>query len=247
MRALLLCTIFGAGFAHAAVPQCALLNAATIQVADRQAQEAPAPPSQVPEPMHSAPPAGSVASMASNPEEVRPRDLYGIAHAVGTAIRIPAACVMVVLAGICMVRAAPARFRRAFDMDPLIAEQAKSFPTTAAFVRRRLDLVKPEKAPRPADYAQTPEEWIILHETKRMAGLSKLTPAARSPDSSVRVGTAPNRPHRMCVRCSRRSPCIWRNTARRLSDCWANCHGRWPTQGKSRPLVRPPPWCSRGR
>ncbi|WP_158931432.1 hypothetical protein [Acidisphaera sp. S103] len=105
--------------------------------------------------------------MATNPEDVRLKDLYGVAHAVGTAIRIPAVCAMVVLAGVCMVRAAPSRFKRAFDMDALIAEQAKSFPTTAAFVRRRLRLVEPERSPRPADYAQTPEEWIALHATRK--------------------------------------------------------------------------------
>ena len=105
--------------------------------------------------------------MSANPETVRLKDLYGIAHAVGTETRIPAACIMLVLAAICMVRAAPSRFKRAFDMDALIAEQAKSFPTTAAFVRRRLRLVEPEKAPRPADYAQTPEEWIALHATRK--------------------------------------------------------------------------------
>jgi intracellular multiplication protein IcmP len=108
--------------------------------------------------------------MATNPEDVRPKDLYGIAHAVGTAIRIPAACVILVLAAICMAFAAPSRFKRAFDMDALISEQARSFPTTAAFVRRRLRLVEPEKTPRPADYAQTPEEWITLHATRKDVG-----------------------------------------------------------------------------
>ena len=108
--------------------------------------------------------------MATNPEDVRPKDLYAIAHAVGTAIRIPAACVMLVLAATCMAFAAPSRFKRAFDMDALIAEQAKSFPATAAFVRRRLRLVEPEKTPRPADYAQTPEEWIALHATRKDVG-----------------------------------------------------------------------------
>lgn len=56
MRALLLCTIFGAmsSAAQAAAPQCALPNASAIQVADRQAQPAPAaPPSQ---PIPAAPP-----------------------------------------------------------------------------------------------------------------------------------------------------------------------------------------------
>lgn len=108
--------------------------------------------------------------MASNPEDVHLKDLYTIARACGTAVRIPAACVMLLLAGICMTCAAPSRFKRAFDMDALIAEQAKSFPTTAAFVRRRLSLVEPEKMPRPADYGQTPEEWIAAHAFRKNFG-----------------------------------------------------------------------------
>jgi intracellular multiplication protein IcmP len=108
--------------------------------------------------------------MAANPEGVGLQDLYGIARAIGTAVRIPAACIMLVLAGICMAFAAPSRFKRAFDMDGLIAEQAKSFPATAAFLRRHLRLIEPEKTPRPADYAQTPEEWIALHATRKNVG-----------------------------------------------------------------------------
>ena len=105
--------------------------------------------------------------MATNPEDVRLNELHGIAQAVGTAVRIPVACVMLALAAVCMAYAAPSRFKRAFDMDTLIAEQAKSFPATAAFVRRRLRLVEPEKTPRPADYAQTPGEWIALRATRQ--------------------------------------------------------------------------------
>jgi intracellular multiplication protein IcmP len=107
---------------------------------------------------------------AANPETVRLQDLYGIAHAIGTAVRIPVAGITLVLAAICMAFAAPSRFKRTFDMDGLIAEQAKSFPATAAFVRRRLRLIEPEKTPRPADYAQTPEEWIALHATRKDVG-----------------------------------------------------------------------------
>jgi intracellular multiplication protein IcmP len=62
-----------------------------------------------------------------------------------------------------MTRAAPSRFKRAFDMDALIAEQAKSFPMTAAFVRRHLGLIAPAPLARPADFAQTPEEWLTQH------------------------------------------------------------------------------------
>ena len=104
--------------------------------------------------------------MAADPDGMRLHDLYGIAHAVGLAVRIPAAALMLGFGAICMVRAAPSRFKRAFDVDSLIVEQAKSFPTTAAFVRRRLGLVAPSRTPRPADFAQTPEEWIACHATR---------------------------------------------------------------------------------
>jgi hypothetical protein len=76
--------------------------------------------------------------LAADPEGVTLRDLYGISHAVGMFFRIPAAVFMLLLAAICAARAAPARYKRAFDLDGLIREQALSFRTSAAFVRRRL-------------------------------------------------------------------------------------------------------------
>ncbi len=126
---------------------------------------------------------------AADPNGVMLRDLYGISHAVGIFFRVPAAVFMLLLAAICAVRAAPARYKRAVDLDGLIREQAASFRTSAAFVRRHLRLVPPGGAcprigsgagsqagqrpdpgavagslasvePRPADYALTPEEWI---------------------------------------------------------------------------------------
>jgi intracellular multiplication protein IcmP len=111
--------------------------------------------------------------LAADPEGVTLRDLYGISRAVGKFFRIPAAAFMLLLAAICAVRAAPARYKRAFDLDSLIREQATSFRTSAAFVRRRLHLVPPAFAgagsspgePRPADYALTPEEWIARFAT----------------------------------------------------------------------------------
>jgi intracellular multiplication protein IcmP len=111
--------------------------------------------------------------LAADPEGVTLRDLYGISRAVGTFFRIPAAAFMLLLAAICAVRAAPARYKRVFDLDGLIREQAASFRTSAAFVRRRLRLVPPAFAqagqspgePRPADYALAPEEWIARFAT----------------------------------------------------------------------------------
>jgi len=118
--------------------------------------------------------------LATGQDRVTLRDLYGISHAVGVFFRIPAATVMLLLAALCAVRAAPARYKRAFDLDGLIHEQAMSFRTSGAFVRRHLRLVPPAGAcpragqrpdpaagtgsapgePRPADYALTPDEWI---------------------------------------------------------------------------------------
>lgn len=100
---------------------------------------------------------------AANPESVGLRDLYGIAHAVGQAFRIPAAGLMLVLAGLCMWRAAPSRYKRSFDLDGLIREQALSFPTAHAFAARHLRLVAPSPDLRPLDYALTPEEWAGRH------------------------------------------------------------------------------------
>jgi intracellular multiplication protein IcmP len=111
--------------------------------------------------------------LAADQEGVTPRDLYSISHAVGMFFRIPAAVFMLLLAAICAVRAAPARYKRAFDLDGLIREQAALFRTSAAFARGRLRLVLPAFAsagsalgePRPADYPLTPEEWIARFAT----------------------------------------------------------------------------------
>ena len=97
----------------------------------------------------------------SNPAGVTLRHLYGISHAVGRAWRLPATVLIVALAIACMVRNAPSKFRRQFDLDGLIAEHAAAFTTTAAFVKRQLRLVPPAAgSPRPADYALSPDEWI---------------------------------------------------------------------------------------
>jgi thiol:disulfide interchange protein DsbG len=75
MRALLLCTIFGAfsGAAHAAAPRCALPNGGPIPIADRQTQTAPAAQTTqptLPQPILSAGTAASITlppSLASVP------------------------------------------------------------------------------------------------------------------------------------------------------------------------------------
>jgi intracellular multiplication protein IcmP len=97
----------------------------------------------------------------SAPGNVTLRDLYGITQAVGIFFRIPAMVFILVLAGVCAVRAAPSRFKRKFDLDGLIEEQASGFPVTAAFAKRHLKLLAPQPDKvLPADYALTPAEWI---------------------------------------------------------------------------------------
>jgi intracellular multiplication protein IcmP len=98
---------------------------------------------------------------AADPSGVALRDLYGILHAVGLYVKIPAVALTTVLAVLCMARAAPSRFRRNLDLNGLLREQVRYFPAAHAFVRRHLSLTPPaEGTPRPADYALTPEEWI---------------------------------------------------------------------------------------
>lgn len=117
------------------------------------------------------------------PDAVTVKDLYGITRAVGMFFRIPATGLIAVLAGICATRAAPSRFKRRFDLDGLIEEQASEFPVTAAFAKRHLKLAAPGvQKILPADYALTPDEWIArfaahssgrLHEQKARAALTK--------------------------------------------------------------------------
>jgi intracellular multiplication protein IcmP len=97
----------------------------------------------------------------SDPSGVTLHDLYGILHATGAFVRIPAAALFAVLGFLCFIGAAPSRFKRAFDVEGLFREQVLRFPSSRAFVRRKLSLVRlGEKALRPADYALTAGEWL---------------------------------------------------------------------------------------
>ena len=97
----------------------------------------------------------------ADPAGVTLRDLYNIGRAIGLFVRIPATAFILLLAAICTMRAAPSRFKRAFDLDGLMREHALSFRTGTAYVVRHLRLVAPASGkPRPADFALTPEEWL---------------------------------------------------------------------------------------
>ena len=97
----------------------------------------------------------------AHPADVDLSDLYALTHEVGTMLRAPAVLFILLLAIVCVFRAAPTRFKRKFDTDRLAREQAVTFPTSAAFASRHLRLVDPKPAsPRPCDYALSAAEWI---------------------------------------------------------------------------------------
>lgn len=135
---------------------------------------------------------------ASDPAGVTLQDLVGILRAIGLYVRIPAVAFIVILAAVCATRAAPARFKRHFDLDGLLREQTRRFAVARAFVNRRLALTRLEPdAIRPADYALTAEEWLdrfvckagaLFDETRAAAALiSQLGPAWQGPEKATPV------------------------------------------------------------
>lgn len=110
---------------------------------------------------------------AANPALVTLRDLVAMARAIGEAVAWPAAGVLALLAILCAFGGTGARYRRRLDLDALAVEQAASFPTVAAFVRRRLRLTVPAASPRPTDPALTPTEWVACHATGRDGGFDR--------------------------------------------------------------------------
>lgn len=80
---------------------------------------------------------------------------------VNTVFRLPAALLIGALAVVCFVWAPPGRFRRRFDLDGLLREQAGFYRSAGAMLGRRLRLVMPAAAaPRPADPALHLDEWL---------------------------------------------------------------------------------------
>ena len=83
------------------------------------------------------------------------------ATSIGIFFRIPVAGLLFLLAIVCFIRSTSSRFTRRLDLDGLIAEQAGSFRTIAAFATRKLRLCPLSVGgPRPADPALHPIEWL---------------------------------------------------------------------------------------
>jgi intracellular multiplication protein IcmP len=102
----------------------------------------------------------------ANPAVVQCQDLVRLYRNIGTEFLYPAMALVLALGALCFLRAGNARFTRAFDLDALMAEQAKTARSTAAFVRRGLKLASIRAGdPRPADPALHASDWIARYAT----------------------------------------------------------------------------------
>jgi len=100
----------------------------------------------------------------ADPAGVQFDQLVRLYRNIGTEFLYPAMALVLGLAGLCFVRGGNARFTRAFDIEKLMAEQAKTSRSTAAFVGRRLTLSGVRTGdPRPADSALHVSEWIARY------------------------------------------------------------------------------------
>jgi intracellular multiplication protein IcmP len=99
--------------------------------------------------------------LTANPARVTFDQLVRLFREIGRFFLYPAMGLSLFLAALCFRRAAAARFTRALDLEGLMAEQAKGFRSTAAFVGRRLGLSAIRKGePRPGDAALNMVEWV---------------------------------------------------------------------------------------
>ncbi len=99
--------------------------------------------------------------LATNPNRVTFDQLVRLLRNIGGFFLYPAMGLSVCLASLCLRCAASTRFTRSFNLEKLMAEQAKSYRSIAAFVGRRLALTPVRKGePRPGDAALQAREWI---------------------------------------------------------------------------------------
>ena len=110
----------------------------------------------------------------ADPAAVQFNDLVRLYRNIGLEFLYPAMALVLGLAAIGFFRAGNARFTRTFDLEKLMAEQAKTSRSTAAFVGRRLKLTGVRSGdPRPADPALHVSEWISKYAQKKDGGFDE--------------------------------------------------------------------------
>ena len=100
----------------------------------------------------------------ADPAGVQFNDLVRLYRNIGTEFLYPAMALVLGLGASCFFRAGNARFTRTFDLEKLMAEQAKTSRSISAFVGRNLTLSGVRAGdPRPADPALHVSEWIAKY------------------------------------------------------------------------------------
>jgi intracellular multiplication protein IcmP len=107
-------------------------------------------------------------------ERVQFDQLVRLYRNIGQAFLYPAVALVLGSAALCFLRAGNARFTRTFDLEKLMAEQAITSRSTAAFVGRGLKLSKLRAGePRPADAALHADEWVARYATSENGGFDE--------------------------------------------------------------------------
>jgi intracellular multiplication protein IcmP len=111
-----------------------------------------------------------IAVQRAHAERVQFGDLVRLYRNIGLEFLYPAMALVLALAALTFLRASNARFTRAFDLEKLMVEQAKTSRSTAAFLGRKLRLVTMRDGePRPADAALHVSDWIARYATSKGA------------------------------------------------------------------------------
>ena len=106
----------------------------------------------------------SAALAANDPSAIKIGQLLNAVGVVSHIYRFLAAVVLVVLGGLCVVRASGEKYTERLDLDRLMKVQSQVFPFISAYLNRPLQLVAPNPGgPLPADPALHLGEWISIH------------------------------------------------------------------------------------
>jgi intracellular multiplication protein IcmP len=115
-----------------------------------------------------------IAVQRAHPGRVQFAQLVRLYRNIGQEFVYPAMALVLGLAALCFLRAGNARFTRTFDLEKLMAEQAITSRSTAAFVGRGLKLSKLRAGePRPVDAALHVDEWVARYATSDKGSLDK--------------------------------------------------------------------------
>lgn len=105
------------------------------------------------------------------PDKVTLAQIGRLFNTVGTAVNLPAAAILLALAGAVYFFAPSQRFRQPLDVDGVFGAQGEPFRCAGGYIGREQPLVAPrDGTPRPNDFALHTGEWIERHAWDRKRG-----------------------------------------------------------------------------